>query len=72
MGKLESAEKICIRSKKTNKILAVYPDKITGTDEEITKKVKDWYYASGCEAEDELLTAYVDVMTSEEIQSREL
>lgn len=70
MGKLESAEKIGIRSKKTDKILAVYPDKITGTDEEISRKVKDWYYTSSCEAEDELLSAFVDELTPEEIQSR--
>ncbi len=70
MGKLESAEKIGIRNKNTNKILAIYPEKITGTDEEISKKVKDWYYTSSCSAEDELLTAFVDELTPEEIQSR--
>jgi len=39
MGKLESAEKIGLKDKASNKILAVYPYKATGTDAEIIKIV---------------------------------
>lgn len=69
MGKLENAEMIGIRDKKTNKLIAVYPFKAEGNDAEITKKVTDWYYMQHCSAEDELRTSYVDVLTEEEIKS---
>ena len=70
MSKFENAEKIGLREKETNKVLAVYPYKAEGTDAEINKIVRDWYYQQSCAAEDQLLTAYVDVLTDYEIQSR--
>lgn len=70
MGKFENAEKIGLRNKETNKLLAIYPNKAEGSDEEITKKVKDWYYMQDCSAEEELRTAFVDIVTPEEIKSR--
>lgn len=71
MGKFENAEKIGIRSKKTDELLAIYPDKAEGSDEEITKKVTDWYYMRNCSAEEELKNAYVDIVTPEELKSRD-
>lgn len=68
MRKLENAEKIGIRNKSTNRILAVYPDKLEGSDDVITKKVTDWYYMKNCSAEEELRDAFVDALTSEEIK----
>ena len=65
MGKLESAEKIGLIDKATHKILAVYPLKAEGTDIEIIKIVRDWYYQQSCAAEDQLLSAYVDVLTGD-------
>ncbi len=70
LGKFESAEKIGLRDKETNKLLVVYPYKVEGTDTEINKIVRDWYYQQSCAAEDQLLTAYVDVLTDYEIKSR--
>ena len=70
MGKFESAEKIGLRDKETDKLLAVYPYKAEGTDAEINKIVRDWYYQQSCAAEDQLLTAYTDVLTDHEIKSR--
>ena len=72
MGRFEKAEFIGIRAKETNKIIAIYPDKVQGTDEEIEKTVQDWYYQQSCSAEDELLLSYVDVLTEDEIKSRNL
>lgn len=69
MGTLEKAEKIGIRNKKTGELLKVYPFKAEGSDEEITKKVTDWYYMQFCSAEEELRTAFVDALTAEEIKS---
>lgn len=72
MGRFEKAKFIGIRAKETNKIIAIYPDKVQGTDEEIEKVVKDWYYQQSCSAEDDLLLSYVDVLTEDEIRSRNL
>ena len=69
MGKLEDASAIGLRNKETDKLIAVYPFKAEGSEEEITKKVKDWYYMQHCSAEEELRNAYVDVLTDEEANS---
>lgn len=68
MGKLENAEKVGLKDKETGKLFAVYPGKIEGTDEEVDKKVRDWYYKQGCANEDNLRNAYVDVLTEKEIK----
>lgn len=70
MAKFESAEKLGLRDKATKNLLVVYPYKAEGTDAEINKIVRDWYYQQSCAAEDQLLTAYVDVLTDFEIKSR--
>lgn len=72
MGKFEDAKKVGLRAKLSNKIIAVYPEEFKGSDEEIEKTVKDWYYQQSCGAEDELLESFVDVLTEEEIKSRNL
>lgn len=71
MGRFEEAEKIGLRDKASNKLIAVYPLKAIGSDKEIEKMVRDWYYKQSCQAEDELLTAYVDVLTENEIKLRQ-
>lgn len=71
MSKFANAEKVGLRDKETNKIVEVYPEKATGSDEEITKTVKDWYYSRSCGAEDRLLSLYVDVLTESEIKERQ-
>lgn len=72
MSKYEGAKKIGLRAKESNKIIGVYPEEIKGSDEEIEKAVKDWYYKQSCAAENELLLSFVDVLTEEEIKSRNL
>lgn len=69
MGKFENAKAIGLRNKETEKLIVVYPFKAEGSDEEITKKVTDWYYMQHCSAEDELRNAYVDLLTDEEAKS---
>lgn len=71
MGKFTGAEMIGLRDKETKKIIAIYPYKSEGTDAEINKIVRDWYYQQNCAAEDRLLTAYVDVLTEYEIKSHQ-
>ncbi len=70
MDKFKNAEKVGLRDKETKKIIGVYPNKVEGTDEEITKIVKDWYYQLSCESENKLLTSYVDILTESEIKER--
>jgi len=69
MEKFESAEKVGLKDKDTKKLIAVYPEKAEGTDVEIEKKVKDWYYTTSCEAEEILINAYVDLLTENELKS---
>ena len=69
MKNFGSAEKIGLRNKETKKLIVVYPYKSQGTDEEIDKTVKDWYYKQSCSAEDEILNAYVDFLTESEMKS---
>lgn len=72
MKKFEGAKKVGLRSKESGKLIAVYPHNLKSTDKEIEKAVRDWYYQTSCEAEDELLSSYVDVLTEAEIKSRNL
>lgn len=69
MGKFESAAAIGLRNKETDKLIVVYPFKAEGSDEEITKKVTDWYYMQNCAAEEKLRNAYVDILTEAEVKS---
>lgn len=69
MDNLKNAEKIGLRDKDTNKLIVVYPYKAEGTDAEIDKAVKDWYYMQNCSAENKLRNSYVDILTDEEIKS---
>lgn len=69
MGKFAHGGSIGLRDKTTQKLIAVYPFTPEGSDDEVEKKVRDWYYKQSCAAEDQLLTAYVDVLTESEIKS---
>lgn len=72
MKRFKDAEKVGLRSRETGKLIAIYPYSIRPTDKETIKAVRDWYYQTSCAAEDRLLTSYVDVLTEEEIKSRNL
>lgn len=66
MNKFERAEKIGLRDKSSQELIVVYPFKAEGSDAEVEKTVRDWYYKQNCKAEDQLLNAYVDVVTEHE------
>jgi hypothetical protein len=68
MKNFQNAEKVGLRDKTTKELIAVYPEKPVGTDEDIEKKVKDWYYQQSCEAEDQILNAYVDFLSEHEME----
>ncbi|SHJ70574.1 hypothetical protein [Parasporobacterium paucivorans] len=69
MSKFSNAEKVGLRNKDTEKLLAVYPHRPEGNDDEIIKKVTDWYYSQNCAAEELMKNSYVDILTDEEIKS---
>lgn len=52
-----------LKDKLTNKTIAVFPYEIDGSNEEIEKRVFDWYYAQGCSNEDELPRLFVDLVS---------
>ncbi|WP_010681041.1 hypothetical protein [Acetivibrio cellulolyticus] len=58
-----------LKDKVTNKLVAVFPHSIEGSQEEIEKKVFDWYYAQGCSNENELPKLFVDVITEDELKN---
>ncbi|NLY45443.1 MAG: hypothetical protein GX053_05580 [Tissierella sp.] len=53
-------------------MIVVYPHNLKETDAGTEKAVRDWYYQTSCGAEKELGSAYVDIVTDEEIKSRNL
>lgn len=69
MSRFSDAEKVGLRDKETNRLIAVYPYKIEGSDKEIEDKVKFWFYQSSCSAEDQLRNSFVDVVAPDETKS---
>jgi hypothetical protein len=69
MGKFGDSERVGLRDNDTKKLIAVYPYKPAGTDEEVTKTVRDWYYKQGCTEEDELRHAFVDLLNENEMKN---
>ena len=43
-GKFEAAGRAGIRDKETEELVAVYPYKVNGTDQEIERKVHNWFF----------------------------
>ncbi len=58
-----------LKDKLTNKLIAVYPNPVEGTQQEIEKKVFDWYYAQGCSNENDLPRLFVSVLSEEELKN---
>ena len=54
MGRFDG-HRIGLREKETNRLITAYPYNVAGTDEEIIKRVRDWFYQTSCSAEDQLL-----------------
>ncbi len=69
MGKFERFEKVGLRDRETKALIAVYPKKPEGTDEEVEAEVKYWYYQRSCNAEEELQGLFVDHLTEHELKS---
>lgn len=72
MIKFKDAKKVGLRSKESGKLIVVYPHNLRETDEGTEKAVRNWFYQTSCSGGKELASAYVDVVTDEEIKSKNL
>jgi len=68
MKYINKSDKLCLRDKDTNKLVAVYPYSIEGSFHEVEEKVRFWFYQQSCSAENELKNYYVDTLTENEIK----
>lgn len=69
MNELKDAKKVGLRNIETEELIAVYPYKAVGTDAEIEKTVRDWYYGQNCAAEEAMRYAVVEALTDADIES---
>lgn len=69
MGRTFENSRVGLRNRDTGKLVAVYPDKVTGSLPEVKKEVFDWYYKSSCSAEEELRNCFVDDLNDHELKS---
>lgn len=70
MGRFNGSVNVGLREKDTNRLVAVYPHKLEGTDREIEEKVKFWFYQQSCSAEEKLQHCFVDIVTDDELKER--
>jgi len=68
MQHINKSDKLCLRDKNTDKLIAVYPYSVEGNLQEVEDKVKFWFYQQSCSAENELDNYYVDIMTENELR----
>lgn len=68
MQYINKSDKLCLRDKNTDKLIAVYPYSAEGNFQEVEEKVKFWFYQQSCSAENELDNYYVDIMTENELR----
>lgn len=69
MKKFEGNARVGLRENETNRLIAVYPEEVRGTDEQLEDKVKFWFYQQSCSAEDVLRDCFVDVLTENELKN---
>lgn len=67
-GKLEAAGRAGVRDKETDELVAVYPYKVNGTDQEIKNQVHHWFYERNSDKCIEVANYYVDTMTPMELK----
>lgn len=68
-GELEAAGRAGVRNKETKELVAVYPYKVWGTDDEIKDKVHHWFYERNRDKCIEVANYFVDTLTPTELQN---
>ncbi len=71
MRRFDGVPRIGLKDKDTKKVIAVYPQKPEGTDAQVEKIVKDWYYTTSCSAENVLANTFVDKISKDELKEYE-
>lgn len=66
-GKFEAAGRAGVRDKATNELVAVYPYKVNGPDQEVKIKVHQWFYERNRDKCIETANYYVDTMNPVEL-----
>lgn len=60
--------RVGLRNRETGDLIAVYPGKVSGSVNEVKKRVFDWYYATSCSAEEILRDCVVDDLSEQELK----
>jgi len=60
--------RVGLRNKETGRLIAVFPDKVTGNMEQVKKGVFDWYYKTNCSAEEVMRDCTVDDLNDHELK----
>ena len=69
MKKFHGTVHVGLREKDTHRLIAIYPEPISGDDREIEDKVRFWYYQQSCGAEDQLNDCVVDEVSEDELKA---
>lgn len=69
MDTLKNAKRVGLRNIETEELIAIYPFEPVGTDAEIEKAVRDWYYGKNCAAEEKMRYAVVEALTDAEVKA---
>ena len=57
-----------LRNKETGHLIAVFPDKVSGSMDKVKKEVFDWYYKTSCSAEEIMKDCIVDDLSEDELK----
>ncbi|MDP4183121.1 MAG: hypothetical protein Q8942_18785 [Bacillota bacterium] len=68
-GKFEASGRVGLRDSKSRELVAVYPYKAEGADNEVEEKVRYWFYQRSCEAENQMDHYFVDTLNPVEFRN---
>lgn len=68
MARLHGIVNVGIREKKTEKLLALYPQELDADKINAEKMVLDWYYKQDCNTSENIENVYVDLLTERELK----
>ena len=60
--------RVGLRNKETRELIAVFPQNVSGTMQEVQKQVFDWYYRTSCSAEEIMRNCIVDDLSENELK----
>ena len=69
MNKFNGNIRLGIKDKETDKLIAIYPQPVENSSNDIKHKVLDWYYKQDCSTSENIENYYVDTITENEFKS---